>query len=105
MRQQFPQVFSESDFDLSDVTSRNRPITQNLARYLHELPTNAFPQMANDDAIVGIRYLSRHSPEWECWAIFADRLGKGLVVDLPKEIGIDHTDLQAVAAAFNLSIE
>jgi len=68
-------------------------------------PAESSEYLGEGELISGIRYPSRHSADWDCWAIFADRIGDGLIVDLPKEIDADHPDLQAVAAAFNLTIE
>lgn len=84
------------DLDLSDVMSRNRMLTQHLARYFHDLL---------GEEIAGIRYLSRHSPEWECWALFADRIEGKLEVGESRSIEADDPDLLAVARHFGLSVE
>ena len=105
MNAYFPDVIASDDFDLSDAMSRNRRLTQHLARYLHDLPISEMEELGAEELITGIRYPSRHSADWDCWAVFADRIGDGLVVDLPKDIDVDHPDLQAVAAAFNLTVE
>ncbi len=84
------------DFDLSDVMSRNRALTQHLARYFHDLP---------GEEIAGIRYLSRHSSEWECWALFADRVAGKLEIGESRPIAADDPDLLAVARQFGLSVE
>jgi hypothetical protein len=91
-----------NDFDLSDVMSRNRTLTQHLARYLHELPADA---IGSGKAIAGIRYLSRHSPEWECWAFFADRIDGKLEIGESRPIAADDPELLAVARQFGLSVE
>lgn len=84
------------DFDLSDVMGRNRQLTQYLARYFHELP---------GEKIAGIRYLSRHSARWECWALFADRVAGKLEIGESRPIAADDADLLAVARQFGLSVE
>jgi hypothetical protein len=94
-----------SDFDLSDVMSRNRTLTQHLARYLYDLPREAFSEMQPGEEIAGIRYLSRHSPEWECWALFADRIEGHLAIGESRAIVADDPDLLAVAKHFGLSVE
>jgi hypothetical protein len=94
-----------NDFDLSDVMSRNRALTQHLARYLHELPNDAITELGPGEEIAGIRYLSRHSPEWECWALFADRIDGRLEIGESRPIAADDPDLLAVARQFGLSVE
>ena len=59
--------FGLEDFDLSTITSKQRRVTQEAARFVYEL---AGP---GSMALAGIRYLSRLNPEWELWALFADR--------------------------------
>ena len=105
LKRRYPGVFTGDDFDLSDVASRNRELTQHVARYLHELEPSAFNELEAGGVIAGIRYLSRHSSSWECWALFADRVQEGMVVRLPQEIGADNGDLLAVARHFDLSIQ
>jgi hypothetical protein len=95
----------DRDFDLSDVMSRNRRLTQHLARYLHDLPREAFGDLKDGEEIAGIRYLSRHSPEWECWALFADRIEGRLAIGESRPIEADDSDLLAVAKHFGLSVE
>ena len=57
------------DLDLSTVSGPQRRLTQACARHFHgQLDELGVPRFA------GIRYLSRHSADWECWAIFSDRL-------------------------------
>lgn len=94
-----------TDFDLSDVMSRNRTLTQHLARYLHELPREGFSGLKEGEEIAGIRYLSRHSPEWECWALFADRVEEAMEIGESQAIEADDPDLLAVAKHFGLSVE
>lgn len=87
-----------TDFDLSTVTGHRRILTQRVARYVYEYKTEA-----GMSVFAGIRYLSRHNPLWECWAIFADRLmGERLSV---QPIEAEDAGLMTAAAHFNLAIE
>jgi len=88
-----------SDIDLSTVTSQQRRFTQACARHIHD-DRNVHPHIA------GIRYLSRLNPDWECWAIFDDRLRHAPGhPGLPKSILADDADLLAVAQLFDLTID
>ena len=54
----------------------------------------------------GIRYLSRLNAEWECWAVFDDRMRHVAgCPGLPTSIPRDDADLIEVARQFNLTIE
>lgn len=47
----------------------NREFTRVVARHFYEqLNEEGTPKFA------GIRYISRHDSNWECWAVFADRM-------------------------------
>jgi len=87
-----------TDFNLSTVTRHRRILTQRVARYVYEHRTEA-----GMSAFAGIRYIARHNPVWECWAVFADRLvGERLPVQ-----GIEAEDagLTTAAAHFKLVVE
>jgi len=60
--------FGLEDFDLSTITSQQRRLTQEAARYVYELADSGRTVFA------GIRYLSRLNPRGELWAIFHDRM-------------------------------
>lgn len=105
IRERVPLLVVDDDFDLSDVMSRNRTLTQHLSRYLYDLPREVFSELGSGEEIAGIRYLSRHSPEWECWALFADRIEGRLEVGESRAISPDDPDLLAVAKHFGLSVE
>ena len=87
-----------SDFDLSTVTGHRRILTQRVARYVYEQTTGTgVPTFA------GIRYVSRHNPVWECWAIFANRLaGERRSV---QAIASDDAGLVVAATHLGLTIE
>ncbi len=85
------------DIDLSAVTSGDRRLTQRMARYIYERVSDM-----GAPAFAGIRYVSRHSAAWECWALFSDRLvGEQLPV---QAIRADDTGF-AAARHFGLTIQ
>lgn len=89
------------DVDLSSVTSQQRRFTQGIARYIYDqVDEIGHPRFA------GIRYPSRLNPEWECWAIFDDRI-RHLPgwPNIPSSFFPDDPDLQEVARLFGLTIE
>jgi hypothetical protein len=88
--------FGLADFDISAVTSQERRLTQEAARYVYEL--------ANAGLVFnGIRYTSRLNQDWELWAIFSDRM----VHEEEFFATIRHDDpgLLEAAALFGLTIE
>lgn len=87
-----------SDVDLSALTSQQRPFTQHCARHIYTL-TNGH----GGPACAGIRYVSRLDANWECWAIFDDRLTH--TSGFPANILADDADLIAIAKSFRLTIE
>jgi hypothetical protein len=89
------------DIDLSSLTSQQRRFTQACARYVYaQTDEHGLPLFA------GIRYPSRFSDKWECWAVFDDRLrhAPGFPA-LPESIFADDPDLVRVASMFGLVIE
>jgi hypothetical protein len=63
------EQFGITDLDLSVLTSQNRRLTQEIARFVYEqCDESGAPLFA------GVRYLSRLHDQWECWAIFHDRM-------------------------------
>ncbi|MDF3040787.1 MAG: hypothetical protein K0Q71_3493 [Thermomicrobiales bacterium] len=87
-----------SDLDFGTVVGPHRALTQHCARAIYEL------RAGNDaPAFAGIRYLSRLNPEWECWAIFADRLAR--TSWSATAIASDHPDLRSACGLLGLSIE
>ena len=68
------------------------------ARHIYELRDGA-----GAEVFAGVRYLSRLNPDWECWAIFADRM-----VHTPgfaATISPNNPDLLSVCRLFNLDVE
>lgn len=84
-----------TDLDVSDIRSGDRRLTRWISEW-------AWDRVV-DDAIpfAGIRFVSRHNSEWECWAVFSD-----VVVDVQERISILPTDdeLRAVAKLYKLTI-
>lgn len=91
---------SIENMDLSAATSDQRELTCQCARYVYELTdaTTWSPSYA------GIRYLSHIGGNWECWAIFDDRIA---LQDSYTELSIaaDDPDLVYLAEIYRLSIE
>jgi hypothetical protein len=90
-----------ADIDLSSLTSQQRRFTQTCARYIYDqTDEHGHPRFA------GIRYPSRFSDRWECWAVFDDRLRHvpGYPA-LTESIFADDPGLMRVASMFGLAIE
>lgn len=88
--------FGLKEFDLSLITSRERHVTQEAARYAYELT-------GSGQVFAGVRYLSRLNPAWELWAVFHDRM-----VHSPEEfsetVREDDPDLMEAASVLNIEI-
>lgn len=78
----------------------SRNLTQEIARHIYEQEIDGEPLYA------GIRYISRLGQDWECWAVFADRIRhiRGMPGP-PQTVHPDDPDLLAIAALFSLTIE
>jgi hypothetical protein len=89
-----------TDVDLSSLTSPQRRLTQGIARYIHDVTGPEGQRLA------GIRYPSRLNGDWECWAVFDDRiLHAPGCPGFPATILADDEDLLRVAQLFGLTIE
>jgi hypothetical protein len=89
-----------TDIDLSSLTSPQRRFTQGIARYIHEVTGPEAQRFA------GIRYPSRLNADWECWAVFDDRIRHAPgCPGFPATILADDEDLLRVARLFGLTIE
>jgi RES domain len=88
-----------SDIDLGAVAGPNRLLTQEIARYVYEQhdPTG-------QPLYAGVRYLSHLNPEWELWAIFADRI-KHSPREVTESIRVEDPDLLEAASLLSLKIE
>lgn len=88
------------DLDLSAIMGSNRPLTQEVARFVHE--------RTDTDGLAlysGIRYVSRLNLGWECWALFVDRLEGHCEHPVVETIFSDDPGLLEAAAYLGLSIE
>jgi hypothetical protein len=90
-----------ADVDQSLILGPSRELTQQIALHIYE-------QSAGDGQplYAGIRYVSRFGQDWECWAVFADRIRhvRGMPGP-PQTVHPDDPDLLAIAALFSLTIE
>jgi hypothetical protein len=86
------------DFDLSAATSKERKLTQEVARYVYELAHEGHTHFA------GIRYPSRFHAEWELWAIFHERMEHS-PVEVAGVIEEDDPELQEAAKVLSVTIE
>ncbi len=86
------------DVDLSTVMGPDRQLTKHAARHIYEQrDAEGRPLYA------GIRYVSRLNPDWELWAIFADRLVH--TADVPETIYPDDQGLIEAAQLLGVNIE
>jgi hypothetical protein len=90
-----------TDIDQSLLMESNRGFTRLVARHFYE-------QLHEDGSPIfaGIRYISRLDSNWECWAVFADRMVHvpGMP-GFPEPIHPDDPDLLKTAGLFDLTIE
>jgi RES domain len=90
-----------SDVDLSSVTSQQRRFTQGCAQHVYEQVNEI-----GEPRFAGIRYPSRLNGDWECWAIFSDRIQHTPgYPGFPESILADDSDLLSVASLFGLIVE
>lgn len=87
------------DIDLGAVSGPNRRLTQEVARYVYEQRDST-----GQSLFAGIRYLSRLNPEWELWAVFADRIGHP-PHEVTESIRVDDPDFVEAASLLGLEIE
>jgi hypothetical protein len=57
------------DIDVSALCGPQRRLTHEIARYIYEQTDKGGRPLYS-----GLRYLSHYNTDWECWALFADRL-------------------------------
>jgi hypothetical protein len=86
------------DIDLSAITGPRRELTQEAGLHVYnQRDAHGRPRYA------GIRYVSRLKREWECWAVFADRVRqRPLRID---PIAADDPHLYEAARILGLAIE
>jgi hypothetical protein len=85
-----------SDLDVPTVRGADRRITRWIGRWAYE-------QRDADDRLkfAGIRYLSRLSSEWECWALFED---VALDEQERRPITRDDSALTRIAELYDLTV-
>lgn len=95
------------DVDVGTLLGPERQLTQRAARHVYE----RFDRKGRP-LFHGVRYLSRHNPEWECWAVFDTRAPWSLEApsDAPNpgvasRIGADDPYVVEAAAALGLDVE
>jgi hypothetical protein len=90
--------FGLEELDLSTITSQQRRLTQEAARYVYALAN------LGQTVYAGVRYVSRLHADWELWAIFYDRM-----IHTPEEVaGVireDDLGLQEAARVLDLRVE
>jgi hypothetical protein len=88
--------YGYSDLDVPTVRGGDRRITRWIGRWAYE-------QRDADDRLkyAGIRYLSRLSSEWECWALFEDA---ALEEQERRPITRDDPALTRIAELYGLTV-
>jgi hypothetical protein len=84
------------DITLGTVMGDDRRVTRWISQWAHD-------QLNDDDEPIyaGVRYLSKMSEQWECWAVFDDVK----IVELERiTIEKDDPELQAVARQYGLTV-
>ncbi|MBS2936855.1 RES domain-containing protein [Nocardioides sp. J2M5] len=86
------------ELDVSELRSNDRELTCSLAEWISA-------QYLDDGAVpVGIRYASRHSTEWECWAtIPPPPYGNLAPAGAERDLSNRDPDLEYVAKLFGLT--
>jgi hypothetical protein len=89
------------DIDEAAVMGPTRAFTQHVARYLYEQEDETGRPL-----YAGIRYRLRLNLEWECWALWADRMRHVPGMPGPSEtIYHDDQDLTEIARLWSLTVE
>ena len=88
-------VYGYSDLDVSTVRGGDRRITRWISKWAYE------QRGAEGASFAGIRYLSRLSSEWECWAVFDD---VGIIEIAREPIRRQDPSLLSVARRFDLTV-
>jgi hypothetical protein len=89
------KVLNCRDLDVSDIRSGDRRLTRWVSEWAWDRVVEGNVPFA------GIRFVSRHNSDWECWAVFDD-----VVLEVRERIPILPTDddLRAVARLYKLTI-
>ncbi len=86
--------------DVSDVRGRDRRVTQLIAEHVEQLTGEVNGEVVG--AFAGIRYVSRVSSEWECWAVHESLEDLRVVESRPIETSMPA--LRRAADRFGLTI-
>jgi hypothetical protein len=88
--------YGYSDLDVPTIRGGDRRITRWIGRWAYE-------QRDEDERLkfAGIRYLSRPSTEWECWALFED---VALDEQERRPIRRDDQALARIASLYRLTV-
>lgn len=86
-----------SDLDRSTLYSQDRRITRILARWVYSQTDDT-----GHGLYAGLHYLSRLDKEWECWAIFDNRIN--ISVQDRVAIAANNIDLQKIAKGWTLTM-
>jgi hypothetical protein len=88
--------YGYSDLDVPTVRGADRRITRWIGRWAYE-QRNADERLK----FAGIRYLSRLSTEWECWALFED-----VALEEQERRPVRHDDqaLSRIASLYGLTV-
>lgn len=85
-----------ADMDVSVIRGHNRVVTCAAAEWISQ-------QYLDDGSVpLGIRYLSRHGTEWECWATLPETKTTAAHTET-LDVRTD-TDLRTIAELFNLRL-
>ncbi|WP_443067024.1 RES family NAD+ phosphorylase [Streptomyces sp. NBC_01261] len=82
--------------NVASVRGPDRRLTRALAQWVHDQR-----DAAGKGLYAGIRYLSKHDTQWECWAVFDDA---SYTMHSQDNIARDDAALQAVADRFGLLV-
>jgi hypothetical protein len=94
LTQKFVAIGLNENLDLGDIHTRDRRISRTIAEWAYTAVDEN-----GEFRFSGIRYLSRLSLDWECWAIFD---GSHVEELARRSIELSDPDLQAVAAMWDL---
>jgi hypothetical protein len=94
------------DIDVGTLLGPERQLTQRAARHVYE----RFDRRGRP-LFHGVRFLSRHNPDWECWAVFdtrapwpASEAGDAPNPGVASRIGADDPYMVEAAAALGLDV-
>ncbi len=95
------------DIDVGTLLGPERQLTQRAARHIYE----RFDRKGHP-LFHGIRYISRHGPNWECWAVFDTRapwtsegMGNALPLGVVSPLTADAPAVLEAAAGLGLDLE